>query len=328
MRIKALFILLLLAACAPEVQQTHKIETFTPVAEYTESEPAALPMRSWVPAGKPKAIILGIHGFNDYSNGFELPGQYLKKHGIALFAYDQRGFGLSADRGIWGGNENLAADVSEYASQLKHKYPHTPLYILGESMGGAIAITAVTRPDFPAISGLILSAPGLWSHDTMPMLYRSALWSMAHTVPGMKFTGSQLHILASSNIPLLRQMGKDPLFIKATRVDAIYGLSSVMNEAYDDIPSIHDRTLFLYGKKDEVVPAKAMNSAVPRFTIPITIGYYPEGYHMLMRDITREVVLKDIVSWIKHKDAPLPSGFGGVHAPSDPAPKMTSTEPK
>jgi len=48
---------------------------------------------SWLPDGTPGAIVLALHGFNDYSNAFATTGQAFAASGIAVFAYDQRGFG-------------------------------------------------------------------------------------------------------------------------------------------------------------------------------------------------------------------------------------------
>ena len=42
-----------------------------------------LPLRTWLPVGKPAAVILALHGFNDYSNAFAAPGEEWAKHGIA-----------------------------------------------------------------------------------------------------------------------------------------------------------------------------------------------------------------------------------------------------
>ena len=326
---KLILVVLLLSACAPQVQPTQPVEGFK--AELAKENAAStddtyLPMRKWLPKGKPRAVVLALHGFNDYSNAFEGTGQYLSKRGIAVYAYDQRGFGKTAQAGIWAGQENLVADVRRFAQQLAHEHPRIPLYILGESMGGAIAITAVTSPDFPKIDGLILSAPGLWGDDSLPLLYRATLWSAAHTFPGMKLTGSNLRILACSDIATLKQMGRDPLVIKATRIDSIYGLVHIMDSAFDALPEIKSRTLLLYGHHDQVIPAQAMNKAVPRFSVPIDMAYYPEGYHMLLRDLDRQVVLKDIASWITRPKAPLPSGFGLHRMPDEPAPNLVPAE--
>ena len=38
-------------------------------------------------------------------------------------------------------------------------------------------------------------------------------------------------------------------------------------------------------------------------------GLYPQGYHMLLRDLQGSVVWQDMVSWMLDPLAPLPSGF-------------------
>ena len=60
------------------------------------AEPHDLPRRVWLPDDTPpRAVILAVHGFNDYSNAFETFGTFAAGHGIAVHAYDQRGFGAN-----------------------------------------------------------------------------------------------------------------------------------------------------------------------------------------------------------------------------------------
>src|SRR6185312_7174511 len=63
------------------------------------SDGAHLPLRFWLPEDKPRAVILALHGFNDYSEAFALPAAQWAKDGIATYAYDQRGFGAAPERG-------------------------------------------------------------------------------------------------------------------------------------------------------------------------------------------------------------------------------------
>ena len=95
-------------------------------------------------AGEVKAVILALHGFNDYSNAFEGPGEAWAERGIATYAYDQRGFGAAPERGLWPGRAALAADAATAAQILRRLYPRVPLYLLGDSMGGAVAVVAMT----------------------------------------------------------------------------------------------------------------------------------------------------------------------------------------
>jgi alpha-beta hydrolase superfamily lysophospholipase len=80
---------------------------------------AKLPLRAWLPEGKPRAVILALHGFNDYSNAFTGPAMAWRKRGVATYAYDQRGFGRAPDRGRWVGTWRLDTDLTEASRVLR-----------------------------------------------------------------------------------------------------------------------------------------------------------------------------------------------------------------
>jgi acylglycerol lipase len=278
---------------------------------YITTDGTQLPLRSWLPAGKPDAVILALHGFNDYSNAFTLPAPSLVSHGIAVYAYDQRGFGAAPRHGRWAGADAMAADAADAASLLRQKYPDRPIYLLGESMGGAVAILAATSPTPPPIDGVILSAPAVWGRQTMNVFERGALW-VAKLVPSMHFSGRSLPVKVkpSDNIPMLRALGADPLVIKETRSDAVNGLVDLMSEALDAGPRLRIKTLVLYGEHDEIVPREPVEQLVENLPglASQRVALYPEGYHMLLRDLDAETVLGDITAWLRDSEAALPSG--------------------
>ena len=308
-----------LASCAsPDPVPMVATGTVTPHLTddaYVAIDGAQLPLKSWLPEGKPKAIVLAVHGINDYSNAFALPAKVWTQDGIAIYAFDQRGFGAAPLRGRWVGTYQLDSDVAMVTRLLRAKYPGVPLYLLGESMGGAVAITAATgwagaeRPD---VDGIVLVAPAVWGEQTMNIFYRTALWLADHVAPRWQLSGSGLHILPSDNIPMLREFSRDPLVIKETRVDTIRGLVELMSEAFAAAPYLRQRTLVLYGAHDELVPedpVKQFVRALPKATAgEDTIAYYDKGYHMLLRDLDGALVAEDVESWMFHTDASLPSG--------------------
>lgn len=307
-----LLILLPLSACAPRVQpyETPRFPSEIHQQSLLTGSSAVLPLKSWVPAEqKPTAVVIAVHGFNDYSNAFVIPGNYFAAHGIALYAYDQRGFGETQERGIWAGRENLISDLKQMVLAVRALHPDTPVYVLGESMGGAVVINALVDKDFPPVDGAILSAPAVWGSDTMPTVYRGLLWFGAHTIPWKEVTGGGLKIIASDNFPMLRAMGRDPLVIKATRLDAIYGIVGLMDEAYARAREVKVPMLLLYGMNDQVIPRKPIADVTDTLTAPYKLVYYPAGFHMLMRDLGSEVVMRDMIAWIANRDAFLPSGY-------------------
>lgn len=285
-----------------------------------------LPLHAWLPAdsdgngdadgnsegGRVRAVVLALHGFNDYGNFFAAAGAFLAEQGIASYAYDQRGFGMTANRGLWPGTEALIADAKAAVEALRRRHPGVPLYILGESMGGAVATVTLTRPDPPAVDGVILSAPAVWGRSTMPWYQTAALWLTAHTVPAMTLTGRGLKIIPSDNIEMLRALSRDPLVIKKTRVDAVFGLVNLMDEALAAAPALEARALILYGERDELVPKEPVRQFLadlpPAGSTSRRVAIYENGYHMLLRDLQAETVWADIAAWIADAGRPLPSG--------------------
>jgi alpha-beta hydrolase superfamily lysophospholipase len=256
-------------------------------------------------------VLLALHGFNDYSHAFAESAPALAQTGLIVYAYDQRGFGAAPHRGLWPGVEVLTGDLATAAGLLRRRHPGLPLYLLGESMGGAVVLAALAGPEPPQVDGVILAAPAVWARSTMPFHQRAALWVGARLIPWARFSGRGLGIQASDNIEMLRALGRDPLFIKETRVDTVYGLVNLMDAALQAAPRIETRTLLLYGARDEVVPTEptfrfwrdlpAEAAAQRRF------AYYPEGWHMLLRDLQAPVVIQDIAAWTRDPTAALPS---------------------
>ncbi len=272
-----------------------------------------LPVKSWVPEkGKPKAALIALHGFNDYSNFFAEPGAFLAKHGIRSYAYDQRGFGAAPGHGLWPGMETLIADLKAFTKLVRRRHPETPLYLLGDSMGGSVVMVAATDADAPEAQGLILVAPAVWGRVTMPWYQRLGLWIGVRLMPGIKLTGEGLQIKPSDNIEMLKRLGRDPLIIKGTRIDAIYGLTNLMDAALDRAARFDLPALILYGEKDEIIPKKPTKMMLDRFPADARrrqrIAVYEDGYHMLLRDLGAETPLLDIVHWIRDPATPLPSG--------------------
>ncbi len=260
-------------------------------------------------------MILALHGFNDYSNAFAAAGAAWAKDGIATYAYDQRGFGGAPGRGLWPGRAALAADAATACGILRRLYPGVPLYLLGESMGGAVAVVAMTGESgtpIPDVDGVILTAPAVWGRATMDLAPKTALWIGVRLMPGLTLSGRSLHILASDNIPMLRALGHDPLVIKETRVDTIWGLVNLMDAALDSAPALRVPLLLMYGERDEIIPRRPIGRFVralphdPRYRRDF--AYYRHGYHMLLRDLEGPTVIADVAGWVSAPGTPLLSG--------------------
>ena len=311
-----------LAACAPRLQPPRGEKVHPSISEdyFMTDDGVKLPLRVWRPPKPERAVILALHGFNDYSNAFAMPAEYWARSDILLYAYDQRGFGETPHRGLWPGSTRLARDAQTFLRLLRERH-ECPIYLLGSSMGGAVAmlvLAGMIGPDNQDIDrdqkvspdGVILIAPAIWGRRSMPFYQTALLWLTAHTVPWMKVSGRGLGILPSDNIPMLRALGRDPLMIRSTRIDAVWGLVNLMDQAEEAVAHMRGSVLLLYGDHDQLIPKAAMQTFIHSLPpdLHARVAIYPSGYHMLLRDLQANLVWNDILSWIIDKNAPLSSG--------------------
>jgi alpha-beta hydrolase superfamily lysophospholipase len=331
-------LLLLLAACAPVVMPAGPVTRAPEASEdaLLMADGARLRLRRFAPEAAPRAVLLALHGFNDHGGNFLADSiGALNAAGLLVYAYDQRGFGASPNRGYWPGAETLTADAAEAAVLLRARHPGLPFFLLGESMGAAVAILASARAAPPPVDGYVLLTPALLPREAMGGLLRGWLWLTAHTMPAMILEGGISGVVASDNPEALRRLGRDPLVLRTTRVDAAFGLIGMMNEAAAALPGccrgalgVPVPALLLVGARDRIVPQRASRAALRDLPDESTIrlAAYRDGFHLLLADRNRAVVARDILAFLADPRAPLPSRADGDAAawregrPLSPAP--------
>jgi alpha-beta hydrolase superfamily lysophospholipase len=193
----------------------------------------------------------------------------------------------------------------------RRDHPDAVIAVVGESMGAATAIATFGSDDPPAADRLVLAAPAVWGWKTLPDLYAVTLWAGAHTLPWRHVSPPRnvaRRIVPSDNTAMLRAISGDPNMIFRTRIDAVYGLVNLMQDASERAGNIAAPTLFLYGEHDMIVPRAAAESTAKRLGPQARTALYANGYHMLTRDLQAEVVFADILAFLKDARAPLPSG--------------------
>lgn len=301
----ALCLALLTACTAPRQELGERIRppAMTDTALLT-ADGLYLPLRRWGFDGlrQPKAVILALHGFADYRNAFAVPAPELAAAGFGVIAYDQRGFGAAPSAGAWPGADALTSDARAALGLVAARYPDRPLFLLGESMGGAVAILALETPALPQnFAGALLVSPALWSRDQMNPLERAGLWLARTIAPGLRLSGEGLDRQPTDNIDVLRRMARDPLVQKKIPIAMTAGLVDLMTAAYRTLPDHRVPTLALYGANEDIISDNAVQAFADTAPDSIAIRHYPGGYHMLLRDRGRAAVIADVIAWLAEK---------------------------
>ncbi len=257
-----------------------------------------VPCRSWVPANSPpKIVLLCVHGLGLNSRSYQSFGQRLAKLGVASYAIDVRGFGhwMAVQGKEEIDFESCLTDLEKALKALHAKYPKTPIFILGESMGGAIALrVAAIHPEL--VDGLISAVPsGDRFHKTRNQL-RVALSLVTGGKNKPMDVGSRV-IEDATDDPAVREEWKgDPLNRMKLTPKELMQFRRFMNENHDVAKQIdREPVLVLCGFKDKLVKPQGTIELFNELTTPdkmlIVLG---NGEHLIFE----EGQLTDQTCWV------------------------------
>jgi len=281
-----------------------------PEADLVMDDGARLPLRAWRPEGEARFVLLALHGMGDHGGNFLLESApRLAAGGAVVYAIDQRGFGWTASRGLWAGQERMVRDLRAAVALLRDRHPGRPFFLLGESLGGALALLA--EPE--GIAGLVLSAPAIWGGEYFPWLLRPPLAVGAALLGPLASPAVAGGIAASDNDAALRRFAQDPLTLTNIRLDMLAGIVATMDDAVAALPRCCRGvpTLVMVGGQDRVIPAAAARRALRDAGVP-RVAFYPEGWHLLLRDRVREEVVRDLLAFMADPATPLPAEARGA----------------
>lgn len=261
--------------------------------------------------GEPDIVVVGLHGMNDWAEAFYLASPWWAKHGVTTYAYDQRSFGRSPNRGVWPEEELLRQDLRTAVSLARKRHPNSKIAVVGISMGAAVSMTAFASTSPPDADVLVLSGPGLRGWGSLPLLYRLSLAISKTVRPGWIVRPPKyVKPKPSDNDQMLYETSKSENKLNFNRIDHVAGLVSLMENAHKATKLLPSEipTLLTYGANDYVIPkrgVKRTSKILPRHVRTI---YYKNGYHMLLRDLQGEVVWNDVLSFMREPAADIPSG--------------------
>jgi alpha-beta hydrolase superfamily lysophospholipase len=215
-----------------------------------------VPCRAWVPSGvQPKVVLLCVHGLGLNSESYEEFGKQMQAQGIGCFAVDVRGFGT------WmklKGKENCdfnscISDVTQALKVLHTAYPSKPVFVLGESMGGAIAMrVAAEHPEL--VDGLISSVPSGDRFHTAKNKLRVALHMVTFRPNEEIDVGSGVIDDATHNAAERAKWKDDPLNRLELSSKELMQFQHFMNQNDEAAKKIDKMpVLFLVGLKDKLV---------------------------------------------------------------------------
>lgn len=278
----------------------------TRIGSFDASDGEQVPYRVWR-AKTPRALVLLLHGAFDYSGAFDEIGPKLAQQGFTAFAFDQRGFGATATRGRWSGEDRMVDDVTDAARFLRRRDGAAlPLFILGESMGGAVAVHAAAKDPTLNAAGLVLLAPGALASLRLRFFY-GWLGRLLYFIGGKSELvferTSGWDLSAAAAIRLL----SDPLVMRRVRSEILLGMVDVAYNAIAAARHVSAPVLTMVGGKDDLLRKECIASLHGNLAGEKLWHEVRNGPHLLLHWHSGGRVLREAMGWMSNRVARLPA---------------------
>jgi alpha-beta hydrolase superfamily lysophospholipase len=248
-------------------------------------------------------VVIVLHGIGYHSGPYKVIADALNPRGMDVFALDARGHGLSCGpRGYLGTPAHVSDDVTSMMDLVRAKFPRAKIYLLGESMGGALALNFAKRSD-NQLSGLILLAPALniSNHQVLEFRNLALLPDLlfARRAPAISLVDRRLEE-GSRDSKFIEDRRADPLAYKKISFEYLFQIKALISNWRAEIaPRIHTPTLIIQGGKDVIVSQKdcADFATIPRGA-KREYKVYPGVRHTTLWDPETPEILNYVAQWI------------------------------
>jgi acylglycerol lipase len=256
--------------------------------------------QAWLPGTAPRAIIVVSHGLAEHGGRYETLARELVQRDHAMYAIDHRGHGRSSGpRANIERFAHLVADFCAFTERCAGEHPATPVFMLGHSMGGAVAFASALRLQH-RLRGLVLSAPALATGQSVPRLQEMFVRLLSVVAPD---TGAlTLPPDAVSRDPsVVARYVADPLVHhKAIPARTLVELLRAMQGFPAKAPGLRLPTLVLHGTADKLVPLAATQPVYQAFgTRDCVVQLYEGLYHEVFNEPERARVTADLLRWLE-----------------------------
>lgn len=288
----------------------------------------------WLPeaAQAPKAVLLFLHGTIAHSGFYSPMANHFAKQGYAVLGVDLRGWGQSQGygrNGVIDSYDGYLLDLNAAYQEVKKRYPDLPVYLQGESMGGAIALLSQIEGSV-VVDGMILNAPAVRPGlsfgplNSPNWLSDAGLWMLSQ--PGKVFPnmpafyhGGLMEWLGVGLI--LKEKDNQQRFLndphnthKALPLGYFTGLHKATARVEDGLEKVSTPVLIQQGTRDLLVPLKSSEFTLEKLgSVDKTLNVYEKLTHATLHDRRREKVWGDIILWLEERlpEAPLAEQHAG-----------------
>ncbi|KAE9366317.1 alpha/beta-hydrolase [Stipitochalara longipes BDJ] len=216
----------------------------------------ALYTKTWTVNNPPRAKLIFVHNFNDHINRYWELFPTLASRGIAVYGFDQRGWGKS-ERGLGG---PMKITLSDLATFVRIQLPSpVPVFLMGHSYSSTAILTLASSPQYEdlitQIKALLLASPYFaFTPKAQPsQLLVSIMRPVAKLFPNKQITVKGDHSLTTHDPEVAKSSFEDKLLHATGTLESIMdyiAAAEALRHGKAKLSKSVQSVLFAYGTGD------------------------------------------------------------------------------
>ena len=247
----------------------------------------------------PKEVIALVHGLGEHCNRYNHVAAYFAQHNIAMVSFDHRGHGQSGGkRGHTPTYDTFLNDVDMLLEETKKRYPSTPIFLYGHSMGGNIVLKYALSRKLD-INGLITSSAFIEFPDAPPALLIFIGKIMRKIYPAFTQKNGLSPKDVSSDPKVVEAYIKDPLVHDKLTSATGMGLLETANFLKNYKGKMQVPTLLMHGNKDKITGHGGSKNFANTLTGDLTYKEWEGAFHEIHNETIQKEVFDYTINWIR-----------------------------
>lgn len=268
---------------------------------YFASDGYPIHFRRWDAEGKPRGIVLPVHGIQSHSGWYTWSCSLLARNGFHVLAADRRGSGLNGRRrGHAAHGEQLIHDLRALRRRALREYGRDlPVILQGVSWGGKLA--AATAIMFPAeFQRLVLLYPGLKTH-LHPNWLQQKLLTLARQLGKVREhipIPLQDSALFTADASWRQFIEDDPLSLHTVTSEFLNATRDLDELISQGGAAILCPVLMMLAEHDRIVNNPLSETLVRQIALRLSVAHWPNAQHTLEFESEREPIFARLVDWL------------------------------
>jgi lysophospholipase len=257
--------------------------------------------RTWEVA-EPRAALVVVHGLSEHSGRYDRLGAMMTTMDVSAFALDLRGHGLSdGRRGHVGGFGSFLQDLDRFRREVLGLVdPETPIFLLGHSMGGLIALR-YQEEYAGAFAGAIVVSPWLATAIPVPRWKATLANTLARFMPALPFNSGIPAEYLSHDPVVVARYRDDPLVHGHITPRLFVEISREMGNAFQRSDRICAPLLLLLAGADRIVDTDRSRAFARSLAAQdVEIRVYPDCYHEVLNEKDAQP-WRDLTRWLENR---------------------------